>query len=144
MGEDNNKEKVSIIVIWLVFGFLLEMTALRYRNTMPFIGNMLIKHVFLSSIYPFFTGVLLFYERKAIEKVNKRYLILALVLLIDANSEPLFFWLISNLIDDSEIYAMIPIYGWNRIEYLAPVLSIIASYLLVKSGWICKVTNTKN
>lgn len=126
-GELMKKRKILILVIALILGFLIESTVLRFRNTMPFLGNILIKRVFLASIYPFIIGLLLFYDGETI-RFNKKNRILVLTLLIIANVEPIFFWLIPNLIEVEEIYGAIPVYGWNRIEYLSPVLSMIAAY----------------
>ena len=92
------KRKILILVIALILGFLIESTVLRFRNTMPFLGNILIKRVFLASIYPFIIGLLLFYDGETI-RFNKKNRILVLTLLIIANVEPIFFWLIPNLLE---------------------------------------------
>lgn len=128
------KRKIGILVIALIIGFLIESTVLRYQNTIPPWSPwkiIFLKRVFLASLYPFIIGMLLFSEGETI-KFNKKNLILVVVLLIIANSEPIFFWLIPNLVNVREIYQAIPIYGWNRIEYLSPILSMIAAYCLVK------------
>ena len=121
------KKKLSLFIIWVLLGFVIEVLANPQGTMYKGLGHLFINYILLLSLFPFGAGLILFYgETKKGEPIP--CLILTIILLLLANASMIIFFFIPNLFNITFNLSTVFAAYYRYI----PILSLGAAYCASK------------